>query len=583
MSANRPLRVLLSNALILLGFLQAGAAFAVPLPLELQQVADAAAEDAWIPVIAQFRADLNGSQLRRSMRANPHATRRKEVVLQLMNQASEQGSGLVEMARQLGAREVRTLWVINSVAMQVQPAQLRQLAEHPDVVSVRLDGLLQAPIAYPGLPLPAEWNLAMIDAPLVWARGIRGQDIVVANLDSGVDMRHPDLESGYRGGNNSWFDPHGEHVTPADTNGHGTQVMGLMVGGDAGGTHVGIAPDARWIAAKIFDDAGETTESAIHRALQWVLDPDGNPATDDAPDVVNNSWDISTEDSCNTVFQADIDALRAADIAVVFSAGNYGPMSSTSVSPANAGNVVSVGAVDDQQNVALFSSRGPSACDGSIFPQLVAPGEGVLTTDLSFGGMPLYTLVAGTSFSSPHVAGAMALLRSAAPLVSVEQMEQALTSTARDLGAAGPDNDTGHGIISVLAALDALPPIDVDGDGYGEGRDCNDHDAAVHPGATERARDGIDQDCNGYDLSLNVHYAVYSHDGASLRVRVTSALGAAAQPEIIAVGPLTYRAVYGDWIYEGSAGTPASPLTIRGIEGELRVKPRMPTRRRQGS
>lgn len=568
-------------ALILFGFLPAGALRAAPLPVELQQAADAAAADAWIPVIAEFRAATDGSRLRESMRANPHGVRRQEVVRQLVAQAETRGGGIVDLARTLGAREVRTLWVANAISMQVNPAKLQQLSEHPDVASVRLDALLQAPIAYPGLPLPAEWNLAMIDAPAVWLRGIRGQGVVVASLDSGVDASHPDLAPRFRGGANSWFDPHGEHATPTDTNGHGTQVTGLLVGGDAGGTNVGIAPDARWIAAKIFDDAGQTTESAIHRALQWALDPDGNPATDDAPDVVNNSWDISTEDGCNTVFQSDLDALRAADIAVVFSAGNYGPMSSTSVSPANAGNVVSVGAIDDQRQVALFSSRGPSACDGSLFPRLVAPGEGVLTTDLSFGGTPSYTLVAGTSFSAPHVAGAMALLRSAAPLVSVEQMEAALVATARDVGASGPDNDSGHGLVSVLAALDALPPIDVDGDGYGEGRDCNDHDAAVHPGALERPRDGIDQDCNGYDLSLNVHYAVYSHDGGTLRMRVTSALGASAQPEIVDVGPLTYRAVYGDWIYEGSAGTPASPLVVRGIEGELRVKPRMPTRRRQ--
>jgi serine protease AprX len=580
LSAISPVRNVLPYALILFGFLPAGALRAAPLPVELQQAANAAAADAWIPVIAEFRAATDGSKLRESMRANPHGVRRQEVVRQLVAQAETRGGGIVDLARTLGAREVRTLWVANAIALQVNPAQLKQLSEHPDVASVRLDALLQAPIAYPGLPLPAEWNLAMIDAPAVWLRGIRGQGVVVASLDSGVDASHPDLASRFRGGSNSWFDPHGEHATPADTNGHGTQVTGLLVGGDAGGTHVGIAPDARWIAAKIFDDAGQTTESAIHRALQWALDPDGNPATDDAPDVVNNSWDISTEDGCNTVFQSDLDALRAADIAVVFSAGNYGPMSSTSVSPANAGNVVSVGAIDDQRQVALFSSRGPSACDGSLFPQLVAPGEGVLTTDLSFGGTPSYTLVAGTSFSAPHVAGAMALLRSAAPLVSVEQMEAALVATARDIGAAGPDNDSGHGLVSVLAALDALPPIDVDGDGYGEGRDCNDHDASVHPGAVERPRDGIDQDCNGHDLSLNVHYAVYSHDGSTLRVRVTSALGASAQPEIVDVGPLSYRAVYGDWIYEGSAGTPASPLVISGIEGELRVKPRMPTRRR---
>ena len=254
---------------------------------------------------------------------------------------------------------------------------------------------------------------------------------VVASLDSGVDNRHPDLAASWRGGTNSWFDPHGQHAVPADVSGHGTQAMGIMVGGSAGGTTVGVAPGAKWIAAKIFDDAGLTTESAVHRALQWVIDPDGNPATDDAPDVVNNSWDISAEDTCNSVFQGDIDALRAADIAVVFSAGNYGPGASTSVSPANTHNVLSVGAVDDNQQVALFSSRGPSACDDELFPKLAAPGVGVMTTDLSFGGMPLYVLVEGTSFAAPHVSGAIALMRGAAPFASVDEIETALKATAQ--------------------------------------------------------------------------------------------------------------------------------------------------------
>ena len=99
-----------------------------------------------------------------------------------------------------------------------------------------------------------------------------------------------------------------------------------------------------------------------------------------------------------------------------------------------------------------------------------------------------------------------------------------------------------------------LPPGDLDGDGYGSGRDCNDHDPAVHPGACERSRDGIDQDCNGIDLTISVKYAVYSHDGSSLRLRATSQRGEGAALEIVDLGPLTWRAVYGDWIYEGSPG-----------------------------
>ena len=115
--------------------------------------------------------------------------------------------------------------------------------------------------------------------------------MVVATLDTGVDLTHPDLAGAWRGGANSWYDPNGEHpTTPVDVNGHGTWTMGVMVGGDAGGSSIGIAPDAQWIAAKIFNDRGIATTVGIHLAFQWLLDPDGNPATADAPNVVNDSW-----------------------------------------------------------------------------------------------------------------------------------------------------------------------------------------------------------------------------------------------------------------------------------------------------
>ena len=547
---------------------------------ELRALLEGSEADARIPVIVRYRAATDGTRLRAELADETHEQRRRSVPRRLRMEAGIRAAAIIDQARQGGAQEIQPLWIANAVSLQASPALLLALAANPEVLDIRPDAVLSAPIAYPGLALPAEWNLAMVDAPSLWQRGLRGQGVVIASLDSGVDARHPDLSGAYRGGTNSWFDPHGQHSLPSDTNGHGTQVMGILVGGDHGGTHVGVAPDAKWIAAKIFDDAGATNESAIHRALQWLLDPDGNPATDDAPDVVNNSWDISAEDSCNSAFQSDIDALRAADIAVVFSAGNYGPTAATSVSPANTAHVTSVGAIDDQQQVALFSSRGPSACDDGLFPRLVAPGDGILTTDLSFGGMAAYTLVAGTSFASPHVAGAMALLRSASPLVSVEQMETALVTTARDIGSAGPDQDSGYGLINLPAALAALPPTDLDGDGYGAGRDCNDRDPTVHPGASEKARDGIDQDCNGLDLSISIKYAVYSHDGAILRMRVTSARRAEAGLEIDGVGALTWRAPYADWIFESGTGEVFREITVRGPEGAVTVRPRQPTRRR---
>ena len=90
----------------------------------------------------------------------------------------------------------------------------------------------------------------------------------------------------WRGGSNSWYDPYGQHpAVPTDMSGHGTWTMGVMVGGDAGGTSLGVAPEAQWISVKIFNDQGGATATAIHLGFQWLLDPDGDPATPDAPDV----------------------------------------------------------------------------------------------------------------------------------------------------------------------------------------------------------------------------------------------------------------------------------------------------------
>ncbi len=117
---------------------------------------------------------------------------------------------------------------------------------------------------------------------------------------------------------------------------------------------------------------------------------------------------------------------------------------------------MSAGAVDATLAIASFSSRGPSACDGTVYPKLVAPGVNINTADLSFGGLPLYVVVSGTSYAAPHAAGAMALLAGAFPGASVAQLEAALTQSAHDLGVAGEDNSYGHGLADVQAAYQFL-------------------------------------------------------------------------------------------------------------------------------
>lgn len=406
----------------------------------------AAATAPQVTVVVRMKAQAD---LRR-YRAFPRESRRTGVVKALRALAGTGQVGIRALLRQRQeagqATRVVPLWVVNGLSVTATPEVIQALAARPDVAEIVPDEIDVVPAG-----LPAEANVAAIGAPELWSLGYQGQGVVIATLDSGVDLSHPDLASRYRGGANSWFDPYGQHPTPYDRTGHGTSTAGVLVGGDAGGTSIGVAPGATFIAARIWNDSGSATATAIHQAFQWVLDPDGDPATDDAPDVVNNSWSYGWP-GCNLAFQPDLQALRSAGIVPVFAAGNYGPGSRTSVSPANYPEALSVGSVDDLGAIAATSSRGPSACGSATFPSVVAPGVDVRTSDLFSG----YFSVSGTSIAAPHVAGLLALLIGAYPDASGAQAEAAIVQTARDLGAAGPDNDFGNGIVDGLAAYEAL-------------------------------------------------------------------------------------------------------------------------------
>ena len=430
----------------------------------------------------------------------------------LRSQANSSQAAAVELLKGQGAKRLIQLWSINALAVTASPEAIEALAALSEVDSIKLDGTLAAPSPQLAAAATPEWNLDSIRASELWNAGYDGTGTVVANMDTGVDAEHPDIAASWRGGDNSWFDPNYQHLTPYDRTGHGTQTMSLMVGGDAGGTSIGVSPGAKWIAVKIFDDSGVASLSGIHQGFQWLLDPDGNPGTNDIPDVVNNSWGFpNLVDQCYTEFSADIEVLKAAGIAVIFSGGNQG--SQGSVSPADNPESFAVGAVDSSLNVATSSSRGPSACDGSFFPEVVAPGVGVRAADLTFGGVfpDSYASVSGTSFAAPHAAGTMALLRQANPGTTVAELEQALTDSAVDLGTTGADNVSGYGMIDAVAANDLLASnpgptcTDADSDGFfaeagcGTALDCNEFDADINPDACDIKRDGIDQNCDGVD------------------------------------------------------------------------------------
>jgi serine protease AprX len=436
-----------------LAVLATGASAAVIAPELAHEIASSHSGER-IPVIIQLADRVNP----RTFETRDRRARNNALLLALKDKASKTQEQFSLQLAQLGAGHATSLWIINAMSVTLPVWAIDQLAKHPAIGRIQYDIAVPFSASAKSPAATAGWNLNAIHAPDVWALGYKGNGVVVANMDTGVDSAHPDLVGKWRGGGNSWFDPYGQRPTPHDFSGHGTQTMGLMVGGAASGKAIGVAPGAQWIAARIYNDAGQGTLSGIHQAFQWLMDPDGNAATIDAPDVVNASWGLagSAPGACNLEFNEDIQALAAAGIAVVFAAGNDGPAPASGASPANNPASYSVGSVDQALAVENQSSRGPSSCDSSIFPELTAPGVNVVTSDLSFGGMPVYATLSGTSFAAPHVAGTMALLAGAFPAATVAELKSVLTDTALDLGSAGADNAFGYGMVNALAAHQQL-------------------------------------------------------------------------------------------------------------------------------
>ena len=431
-----------------------------------------------IPVIIRMKERVAIKPLTNpSHQKGPIRTQARAKQIHTLKARAEQSrKPLQKLLDRHGITKSRQLWLINGMALQATPAQIEDISKMLEVASVAFDQSIEVPKISPlQVSGPAEPNIDQVHAPDLWTLGYAGQGVTVAIMDSGVDIDHPDLESRWRGGTNSWFDPNAEHpLVPTDLEGHGTQVTGLVLGGNYSGSYIGVAPDAQWIGVKIFADNGLASLSRIHDGFQWLLDPDGNPKTDDAPDIVNNSWGFEFAsnvcDDFSKEFQPDVQTLKAAGIAVVFAAGN----TVSSISPANYPASFAVGSVGSASLLSYFSASGPSACDSTIYPEMVAPGENVLTSDLTsnMANIAPYISVTGTSFSTPHASGVMALLLSAFPSLSVHDLEMALMQSGTDFGVKGADNDYGYGLINALAAFNHLDGLqDSDGDGVANGID----------------------------------------------------------------------------------------------------------------
>jgi subtilisin family serine protease len=495
----------------------ATAAWVDPLLEDRLLVADAD-EHVRAYVVLKDRVDVPELVARLDREGADRAQRHFEVITALQDKAeATQAPMRALLAGRQATGQVTAFhffWIDNAFAVEASPEVFADLRERPDVARIFYDyeielvePVAEAPSSTVGKGI--EFGVEFTRAPELWALGIDGASVHVADLDTGAHGSHPAFADRWRGlvadPAECWYDPAQSTTFPYDSGRHGTHTLGTMVGDDGGDNQIGMAPAAKWIAAAVVDVPGVSIYTHAVIAFEWCADPDGNPATmDDVPAVANNSWGISPGPfgGCDDTFWSAMDTAEAAGVAVVFAAGNEGPFARTLRSPAdritNQFNAFAVGALKQNGTaIARFSSRGPSRCDrATIKPEVSAVGEEVRSSIPDDG----YTTMDGTSMAAPHVSGAIALLRDAFPDATVEELKTALYFTAVDMGDVGEDNTYGRGRIDVYAAYEfLLDDCDKDGDGYDDptcgGDDCNDYEKNIHPGAPELC-DGLDNDCN---------------------------------------------------------------------------------------
>jgi serine protease AprX len=397
--------------------------------------------------------------------------------------------------------DFQAFWIVNAVFAKGDLSLIEKLSAREDVAEIinNPSSKLALPNYQDLVPLSTRgaqkiaWGVQRIKADSVWAMGYRGQNVVVSGQDTGYDWEHPGLKPKYRGWNTTtnkadhsynWHDaihadtsksgnPCGyDRNIPCDDHAHGTHTMGTMIGSYDTLT-VGVAPDAKWIAARNMD-RGDGTLLTYTECFQWFLAPtdtaNKNPNPLKAPHVMNNSWGCPPSEGCNNsnmaIMEQALNACRAGGIVVVVSAGNSGSACSSVKDPAALfSKSFSVGATRSDDTIANFSSRGPVIIDGSgrMKPNVSAPGVTVLSTVP--GGSFQENGWSGTSMAGPHVAGVVALMISANPKIAgkVDTIERIIELTARPMtttqncgsieGTNVPNHTYGFGRIDALAAV----------------------------------------------------------------------------------------------------------------------------------
>ena len=427
--------------------------------------------------------------------------RRAYVVETLKRQAEASQQELMELLRELEQHglvsDIQPLWIVNSIRCYATKDVIHKLEERSDVMTIyqceEVQELFDEEITRTdrGDDREIAENLLKVNVDKVWELGFTGQGVLIAIIDTGVEMSHADLQGRLWDGGTAYphhgYDFYSHDDDPSDTQGHGTHVAGTLVGTGASGTRTGVAPDAEIMVLKVFHGEDNLSEATLWvEAMQFALDHGAN--------VLNMSLGQPLPNpSVKLMLRQACDNTLAAGVVAAVCAGNtrqlqmLAPVPNNIWSPGdcpppylhedqlvNAGGtscVISVGAVDNNDVLGSFSSEGPSTWTdvtqfndypyisgsptqiGLIRPDVCAPGVNIKSLD--FNTSNGYCLKSGTSMATPMVVGTIALMLSKDPELTPAQIDEILENTAIPLSS-HKSNDFGSGRIDALAAINAV-------------------------------------------------------------------------------------------------------------------------------
>ncbi len=461
---------------------------------ELDEQLSTARADRLIPVDIVLDEQFDAGLLAELVEGMPKRQKQAEVarILREFNAGSQADLLDYLAAREAegSVRDVTSLWLVNMVYCEATPAVIRAVERRAEVDYVDNDlkyspGLLPAVARSDATDFGGEeitYGVDRINAPAVWALGYTGQGVVVGDIDTGCNYNHHDLAD------HMWTDANYPHHgwdflddddDPMDTSGHGTHTCGTVASDGTAGTQCGVAPDAMIMSCRVRTVADTLGENQIWQAMEFVVSPPLSPTN--GGDVITMSLGyLQSWDPRRATWRTGCNNVGAAGVAMIVAAGNERYLSPPNScrcpgdvpppwwNPENTGtgtlsNVISIGATDQNDQYASFSSRGPvqwanvsgfndyAYPPGLSKPDVSAPG--VDTKSCHYSNNTGYQEMSGTSMATPHTAGTVALMLSKNPNLSPAVIDSILEMTAVDLGPTGKDNDYGAGRIDALAAV----------------------------------------------------------------------------------------------------------------------------------